>query len=249
LRQLILMKKIILAVFCFSGFVSSAQNGFYLQPQIGFGTSYVDAHDNLKLGTYENEGKGSVSVYNVELGVGYRLNQLEISSGIYFLRSGYYEHTLSGYMFVIDTKTTQYYNSIALPLMAGYRFWLGKRFSITPGFGYEISYNYSDDKTIDRDGVVTKQTLTGAAFTSQYHKTSLWGILRLGLGYKLNTRMNIIAGGEFHDMLSSMLPGGYNPAAYQYVHIFSLNAGITWRLGKYSPAKQYEERNNKNFNR
>lgn len=232
------MKKIILAVFCFSGFVSWAQNGFYLQPQAGIGNSGVLAHDNLKLGTYENIGSNSVSVYNLELGIGYRLNHWEISSGIFFLRSGYYEHTLSGYSFLIDTKTTQYYDHIALPVMASYRFRFGKRFSFAPGFGYEISYNYSDDKTIDQDGVVTKQMLTGEAFTSQYHGTSLWAIVRLGFGYKLNNRINIVAGPELHDMLSSMLPEGYNAAAYQYSRILSLNAGITWSFGTKQPAAE-----------
>src|ERR1700733_14842159 len=104
------MKKILVFVSCFPGFVSSAQSGFYLQPQVGIGSSNVSAHDNLELGRYDNEGRNSVSVYDCELGIGYRLKHLGISSGIFFLRSGFYEHTVSGYMFQTDTKTTQYYN-------------------------------------------------------------------------------------------------------------------------------------------
>ena len=226
------MNRFILALFCFSGFVSSAQIGFFLQPQVGVGSSGVIAHDNLKLGTYENEGGYKVSVYDWELGAGIRLNNWELSSGIHFLRSGYNEHTLSGYHFLIDTKTTQYYNHIALPVIAGYRFAMGKRFSITPGFAYEISYNISDEKKINQDGAVTQQKLTGSAFTSQYKSTSLWVIMRLRLGYRLNNIFCIFVSPEYYDMVSSMLPPGYNVAAFQYSRIFSLNAGLTWNLGK-----------------
>ena len=134
------MNKIILLVFCFSGFVSSGQNGFFLQPRIGIGSSIVTAHDNLKLGTYERVDLTSVAVFNCGLGLGYRLNRLEFSSGFSFLQSGYNEHTVSGYMFKLNTKTTQFYNHIALPLMVSYRTTKpGKRFSFVPGFGYEIS--------------------------------------------------------------------------------------------------------------
>jgi hypothetical protein len=209
-----------------------AQDGLYLQPQIGAGSSVVTAHDNLKLGTYDRISLSSVSVYNLELGAGYHINHWEISSGIFFLQSGYFEHTVSGYMFQLDTKTTQYYNHVAVPLMISYRFRFGKRFSFAPGFGYEISSNYSDNKTIDQDGYVIKQKLTGSVFASQYHETSLWAIVRLGVGYHLNKRISIVAGPEYHDMLSSMLPAGYNAAAYQYSHILSLDAGIIWSFGK-----------------
>ncbi len=226
------MNKIILLLFCFYGFASSAQTGFFLQPQAGFGSSGVLAHDNLKLGTYKNIGATKVSVYDCQLGVGYHIKHLEISSGIFYLRSGYYEHTLNGYMFSIDTKTTQYYNHIALPVIAGYRFRLGKRLSIAPGFDYEISYNFSDDKTINQDGVVTNQKLTGSDFTSQYRSASLWALMRLGAGYGLNKKIIILFSPEYHSMLSSLLPGGYNVASYQYSRIFSLNAGILWILGK-----------------
>ena len=226
------MKGILVLVFCFSGFVASAQNGFYLQPEIGIGSSNVSAHDNMILGRYENEGRYSIGVLDCELGIGYRIGHLEINSGIFFLQSGFYEHTLSGYMFMTDTKTTQYYNHIALPVIADFRIRPGKRFSIAPGIGYEISHNYSDNKTTDQDGVVTKQKLTGAAFTNLYQVTSAWWIIRLGAGYKLNKRMGIVAGVELHDMLTSILAEGYNPAAFQYSVILSLNAGITWNFGK-----------------
>ena len=215
-------------VFCFSGFVSAAQNGFYLQPEIGIGSSNVSAHDNMVLGRYENEGRNSVWVTDCEVGIGYRIGHLEISSGIFFLQSGFNEHTLSGYMYQLDTKTKQYYNHITLPIIADFRIRLGKRFSIAPGIGYEISHNYSDNKTTDQDGVVTKQKLTGAAFTNLYQVTSAWWIIRLGAGYKLNKRLSIVAGIELHDMLTSMIAEGYNPAAFQYSVILSLNAGLTW---------------------
>lgn len=226
------MKKLMLVVFCFYWIASPAQNGFYLQPQLGVGSSGVLAHDNLKLGTYQDEGRSSVSVADAELGIGYRLNRLELSSGIFFLRSGYFEHTLSGYSFLTDTRTTQYYKHISLPAIASYRFLFGKRFSVAPGFGYEISYNYADQKTMDQNGTVSKETLTGSAFTSQYQGVSLWALVRVGLEYKLGKTVQLVAGPELHDMLTSMLPAGYNVAAYQYSRIFSLDAGIQWSLAK-----------------
>ncbi len=209
-----------------------AQDGFFLQPMIEVGSSGVLAHDNLRLGTYKNEGADKVSVFNGLLGAGYRVNHWEISSGIFFLRSGYFEHTVSGYQFLTDTKTTQYYDHIALPVIAGYQFRMGKLFSMTPGFGYEISYNYSDNKTVNQDGVVAKYKLTGSSFTNQYKSASLWTLMRLEFEYTLNKKIIIVAGPEFHDMISSMLPPGYNIAAYQYSRIFSLNGGIIWNFVK-----------------
>lgn len=226
------MKNVILAICCCSAIVCRAQNAFYMQPQIGVGWSGVAAHDNLMLGQYENKGRGSVAIFNGELATGYRWRHWELSSGLFFLRSGFYEHTRSGYMFLTDTRVTQYYNHVSLPVIVGFRINAGRQFSIIPGIGSEISYNYADHKTIEQNGVTSKETLKSNAFTHLFKQTSFWSIVRLQMSYKLSKKTGVVAGPELHTMTTSMLASGYNPAAFQYSRILSFSAGIRWRIGK-----------------
>src|ERR1017187_7545274 len=97
------MKKLILIACLFCGLNTSAQNGFFLQPEIGVGIS----NTNAKFSTMNIPGTyswppTSIFTYDCQLGVGYNFSHWAISSGVYYLRSGYKWHYTGGDFITVD---------------------------------------------------------------------------------------------------------------------------------------------------
>ena len=224
------MKKTFLFALCFSAGTAFAQNGFFLQPEIGAG--YTNAHANIPEARYPQEYYTTKSyfTYNFQLGAGYHFNNWTISSGAGFLRSGYVGHYVSSIGVIqTDIKTTKYGYQVIVPITIAYQFNINKRFFITPGIGGAVSYNCSEKEIIKSKywDVAEHKSITGHSFDSMYHRISMWGIVQARVGYKINNRLNIIAGPEVQYMLTSILK---DKNGYQRNYVYTFNAGIMWNL-------------------
>ncbi len=231
------MKKLIIALLLGSSMPAFAQNGFYLQPEAGLG--FTNSQVKLNEAGMWQYGAGpskGFSTYNGRIGIGYQYNNWQFSTGIDFLRTGYSINYYTGDFISVLNNDTHIDYSFALPLKVGYQIHCCKHFFITPSAGVDVAYNYSERFTEDalyalNNGPVRTQDklLKGSELAKNDNLLGLWGNAQLRIGYKVNTRLNVIAGPEVQYMLTSMTNGSL-PSQRNYC--YSFNAGITWKLKK-----------------
>ena len=231
------MKKLIIALLLGSSMPSFAQNGFYLQPEAGLGfTNSITKFTNVGYWEYGVDKPKGFSTYNGSLGIGYQHNNWQFGTGIEFMRTGYSIEYYSGDLISVHTRNTYMDYSVALPLKVGYQINCCKHFFITPSAGVDFAYNYSERFTKDEFfglnfGSLRTQNilLTGSELYKNHHVLSLWGTAQLRVGYKVNNRLNVIAGPGVQYMLTSITN---EHVSSQNNYCYSFNAGITWKLKK-----------------
>ncbi len=247
------MRQFLVGLLCLGSVTSFAQNGFYLQPESGLG--FTDAQlktkfDNGKW-TYGTDKPKGFSTYSGRNGIGYQFNNWQFSTGIDFMRTGYslnYDRYYYWDLYIgnneptlLHIKDTKVDYTIALPLKVGYQINCCKQFFVTPIAGIGIGYNYSERyRNDENDGlnVYTRNHLLQGPDLGKYDNLlSLWGNAAVRLGYKVNSRLSVIAGPEVQYMLTSITNGDY-PSQKNYC--YSFNAGITWKLTKKQLAKAKE---------
>ena len=243
------MKNAILCFLCFASITSFAQNGFFLEPGLGLGTTNVKASNPpdeypFQYGPAEWYSKPtSIFSYNPSLLIGYQHSHWSLSSGISFLKTGYADgmnYTVFGSTNAND-KLTEFYYHVMVPLIFSEQFNIGKRFFIRPGFGFALSYNtravekFKQPGTYNYPGPAKDQPLTDEEFDQAYFRVTGWEILRLQAGYKINDRLNLIAGPEYQFMLSSFIKDNDN---YEINRAYTIKMGITWSLHNKKPVEK-----------
>lgn len=230
------MKKVLFVALCACGFTSFAQDGFFLQPEIGIGAANAHVRSpSYGYNTYNSSEPKSFTTYTGQIGVGYQHNNWSINTGVGLLKSGYKWNYLGGDFVTTYVTESHIDYHISVPLTVAYQVNISKLFFITPAVGGAVSYNYAERYTYG-EGVyrnqpqqVTSRLLQGSELAKQDHTTSVWGILQVRAGYKLNDRLSIVAGPEGQFMTGSILKDNNN---YQKNYAYTFNAGAIWHLGK-----------------
>jgi len=234
------MKASLLCLLLFTSCGCFAQNVFFAEPGIGLGLANVRASNPpdiypLAYGTtgWGNHTK-SVFSYNPSLLIGYKHSKWSLSLGVSYLRTGYIDDQMYFVSFGSNepyNKMTEYYYHVIVPVIFSEQFKLGKHFFISPGFGFALSYNTSATEKYRGMYAFTSSPvpLTNDEFNQTYFRVVGWEILRVQMGYKLNDRLNIIAGPEYQFMLSSFIKDNDN---YEINRAYTIKMGITWMLKK-----------------
>ena len=249
------MKRVLLCCLCFVSISAFAQNGFFLEPGIGLGVTNVRTSSPPDPYPFQYGAVGwynrtnVIFSYNPSLLIGYKHKGWTLTTGISFLKTGYKEDQL--YFIDLGTnepndKITEFYYHIMVPLIFSEQFNIGKHFFIRPGFGFALSYNTTAIEKVEETGVYyyagagKNQPLTRDEFDKVYFRFIGWEILRLQAGYKVNDRLNIIAGPEYQFMLSSFLKDNDN---YELNRAGTFKMGITWSLKREKPLMPPEANN------
>ena len=226
------MKNILLCGLCFASIASFGQNGFFLEPGLGLGVTDVKASNPpyeypiLYAAAGWPAKPKIIFSYDPSLFIGYQHAHWSLTTGISFLKTGYSAGEA-------DDKMTESYYHVMVPLIFSEQFNIGKHFFIRPGFGFALSYNttavekYKDPGTYNYPGPPNSQPLPENEFDKIYFRVTGWEILRVQMGYKVNDRLNIIAGPEYQFMLSSFIKDNDN---YEINRAYTVKMGITWSL-------------------
>jgi hypothetical protein len=234
------MKNFILTILCLCSVASYAQNGFFLQPEIGIGISnanvvYPRDYINYPWGISWNAPLKNIFTYNPQILIGYQFSHWSVVTGISFLKTGFIEDSAvagSGGASFFSYKETEYFYHFIVPVSISYKFSIGRRFFIVPGIGASFLYTYSSvEKTNNyysfSGSTYTDHTLTDNEFNNNYKHIGVVGTAQINFEYKLNERLNVVAGPEYQAMLSSMLTNTNNE---QKNYAYTFNAGIAWHF-------------------
>ncbi len=223
------MKKLLTMITLLVAFGAKAQDGIFLQPEFGAGTTNVNTNMIMvSNGWYWGDDKKSATFcYSAGLGVGYRIRHLVLNTGLYFLQSGYCDEYWGGDLVLTKTKRTQTYNHISLPVVASVQINLGRRFTLTPGLGVAATYNSSSKVSEQVNGQTYNYDISGASFDQENRRINVWSVARLQAGYRLSDRVSIVVGPEYQLMLNSIVSVG-NSDYYQKNYTLNFMGGITW---------------------
>ncbi len=221
------MKKTLSFVFCLSVFSSFAQQGVFLQPTIGVGLGNV----KYKQPSGEPFKSQFAVVHNEVIGIGYQFKRLFLNTGLGYNRSGFtqeYYYTTSENGPSGLAHTTQFFNQVIMPLLAGYRF--GNKCHISPVAGAAITYNYSAT-IVEADYFKTIWHLENNEFKSQYKPISVLAVVGLNIEYPVSARLGIVLAPKADYMVTEIFKRSYTSSS-MHPYSFMLNAGIKWNLAK-----------------
>jgi len=225
------MKQLSIILICFCCITATAQNGFYLQPEVGAGLSNACWQAFSPAG---NPGQSSVFSYQGQMDIGYKAGRWQFISGIGYLRTG----VKSSYNYIVDPFFMQgiavdynngafikadYNPHIIVPVKIGYevcRF--SNRLSFTPIIGAQFGYN------TPRSFVYQYNSSKGQKETESQQEFNMWcnpsaiiGLLQLNFEYRLNDRYDLTAGPSLHYMFTSEIN-----FANEYDYSLLLNVGL-----------------------
>ena len=236
------MKTFLFTLFCFCGTVSLAQNGFFLQPEIGAGVSNSTFEPFSPAGYPEQL---NVFGYQGQVDLGYRAGNWQFISGIGYLRTGVtiaqgsvgIFYGTAGEGTSIETlapeKVTDFNPHLVVPVKIGYRaIRFSKKLSFTPFVGAEFLYNMPRTFVV---GSVSNNTKSEESkykesqqeFDGVGNRFGVAGLVQLCFEYQLNDRYDITAGPSLHYMLTSEL----NFAPEQDYAVL-MNVGLKWNFRK-----------------
>jgi hypothetical protein len=232
------MKKMSLLLVLFCNMTAFAQKGFFLQPEIGFGTTTAHA-PGLPTKKHILPLNATVNrpLFDMPVLVGYSFRHWEIKSGITLMTFGYSDSYKS-----IDPKNPanwasfreeQHFAHLMVPFIADYRFSLSDRMFISPGLGFEFSHtfvSYLELQETHSSAAGTK-TFSARAKYNDYSPVNLWGTLEATVGYKVSDRLSIVATPALHSMLSSTRGKNFETNGH-HNHVSVLNVGVKWCLSK-----------------
>lgn len=210
------MKRLIILL-CFVCLDASAQNGFFLQGDIGAGISNIKIAPTPLPLTSMSEVVGMTAA----AGIGYQYRHWDARLGAAFLKTGF--HLQSSDSGRLDA--TVFYYHVLLPLSIEYAFKVGNRVSIVPLAGAAFSYNATERETDEMRGL----PVTGPAefiWNTGLEQTSFFALAGCDLRYKFNAEVSIVAGAEWYRMITSLT----NLREYysQYNYLYTLNLGVRW---------------------
>jgi hypothetical protein len=127
----IIFRSILLAFTLMSAITAMAQSRFYLKPSIGVGASTSEFHHKAD----------RVLSYQITAGVGYRIKNVRLESGIGLLKLGTWETFRGGYIWSFErTISTNYYH-LVLPVRLVYDIPVSHKILVQPAIGSIFSYN------------------------------------------------------------------------------------------------------------
>jgi hypothetical protein len=231
------LKKYLLLILCLCSAASYAQNGFFLQPEIGAGFS----NTIWKPGIYPQQV--SIFSYRAGMDIGYKTGKWQFITGLAYLRTGvkvlsgtiyYFEN--NEYLLPIITppeNITDYNPHILVPLKIGYevlRF--SDKLSLTALLGAEISYNIqrtflTQVTVMPGTYPVNKDVESRQDFNRSGNNSGTMGLAQVNLEYKLNNRVSLTGGPSFQYMFSSMLN-----FRNEYDYALLMNIGLKWNFKK-----------------
>ncbi|MGN6477572.1 MAG: outer membrane beta-barrel protein [Flavipsychrobacter sp.] len=240
------MKKVLLsalALLCGSAY---AQDGLYVKPMIGMGSS------NLTFRTYNNMPSAvkyyPIKSYTYGLHVGYRLWNWDLSTGIQYLSDG------QKYSIVFGAPTvpslydsgaiTNRYRHLMIPLQVGYHIHVYKGFSIMPQIGAAYSHNMNRKDRMKTQKADSKNTVTDQYFDINYNRSSYFATAKLNIEYDLNELLGLNLSGAYYRMLTNFdNPDGYgNFDPRNRVWAVCGEAGVTVHVNKIRFGKGREKK-------
>jgi len=226
------MKQLIFSMSCFCLlFVSmalrcAAQTGTFFQAEIGTGKCN-DAFENTSAWYYADVATHRLAANSAAVAIGKRFHKWELSAGISYMTSGYTESYITGDFAPVFVNESYHFSHIMVPVIVARELQLSKRFSFKPALGVAAAYDITDLTWTAKASVSSGQPNT-EKITSE--STSLWGIAKATFGYRLNSRLAVIAGPEVHYMITSLSQKAYDGRLQNVACTF--NAGIVADLHK-----------------
>ena len=237
------MKNVFIAILCSCSTLSFAQNGFFLQPQVGGGFSNsVLYYPNMP---DVNWATRNVPSWQAQLNIGYKAGQWRFTSGIGYLRTGVKlkngtPANFDQYAFILYDMLpfgpypltafdiTDYSPHVIVPVKVGYELCrFGNRLSLVPAIGAELSYNRPRTILL---GDYSEMKETPESFKNNCNRFGAIGVVELNMEYKLGQRYRIVAGPSFQFMALSELN-----FAQQHDYAVLMNLGLQYHFRKKLP--------------
>lgn len=204
---------------------AKGQGKIYIMPTAGMGLSNV-SQDYAK-GQFSDLKKSGIMNYNIQIGVGYRLERWRIETGLQYLVSGF-KHT--GLLFgnsypngAANGYIVYKYLHLNVPLQVGYTIPVSSKFSFVPTVGMALGYNIDQHTTVDYEDVRYTNKMGRQAFKSIYNTISVWGKAGFRIEYKLNNRFDLVGGPAFQYMFTNIYKVPDNAPYKASQHSYSLN--------------------------
>jgi hypothetical protein len=231
------MKNLFITLFCCWSTVAFAQNGFFLQPEIGAGMTNANWKPTSSVASYP--GQSPIFSWQGQLDLGYKAGKWRFITGLGYLRTGVNlkQGDLSyfyNYVFVQEINPlytafshgiTDYNPHYIVPVKIGYevrRF--SNRLSLTPLIGAELTRNLPRTFLI---GEKTKQHETPEDFINAGNKNGITALLQLNFEYKVNSHYDLTFGPSVHYMYTSELN-----FKDEHDYAFLMNLGLKWNFKK-----------------
>ncbi|RYD59549.1 MAG: hypothetical protein EOP56_01405 [Sphingobacteriales bacterium] len=171
-----------LVIVLFSAVPAFAKSRFYLKPSVGIGASSIIS--NYKDADPDVNKTRQVLSYQIIAGIGYRINKLQIESGIGIMKTGVRG---VGYVSgIIEFSKINYHDNFyyaALPLRLGYEFNLTPKLSLQPAIGALFTYNM-------------RGPLGGRIRSIPPH--NVWGEVRVNANYQIGKLLTCLLGPPFN---------------------------------------------------
>ena len=224
-------------IFCLCGSSLFAQNGFFLQPEIGGGVgNALWTPTDHPLVLYRKAHERILSL-NAALEVGYRSEKWEFITGLSYLRTGYVKSRIPGTILMGSTHeehsddaylsaSVNYNPHIILPVKVGYQLLrLSNKLTITPYIGAEVAYNLP--RVFDKSVAEVNRE-----FNYYCHRFSLFGLGQLNFEYNASKRISFITGLSAHYAFTPYLRKVqiyYGPQEHDYATL--VNLGMRYNFG------------------
>lgn len=222
-----------LAALTLFSYNSYAQSQFYLRPYIGGGISNALNRTGVSLYNLTNP----IPVKQGGINIGYNRGHWRFEAGLSYLESGYTEKDIyfdyyyytyfSGNVSHQDAIGTFNYRftHLMIPVNAGYKINVGKKFNIVPMLGLGISYNTGSKYWYVTGG--KKLPKMDGNYGMHYRKISAWASAHIALEYKISKVFSVNLDPQFNLMPTNMEPtGNLNERHYTA----TATAGICWWL-------------------
>lgn len=201
--HLSIMKKALLALGTILSLatVSTAQSKLYIQPSVNFGVGSSQTSSNTN--AVKPEIKSTLT-YGAGLGIGYRLGDLRLETGLRYDISGFRHNLIySNISGPFEGEVTYKYHHISVPLSVGYEIKIGKRFSITPLVGVMASYNAGGSNKVSGVPFEAGGKMDSKFFGDMYNRLSIWGTGSIRFNYQLSNKVSIFIAPTAQYMISN----------------------------------------------
>ena len=211
------MKKTFLLVLCYSAITAFAQNGFFLQPEVGVGMS------NIIQKHFSYAKQHSIITFNPAIDIGYQFHNWRFQSGIEYLKTGYeLDHAtyMANFGDWLNGKVVINYEHILVPVKLSYKIKLNKKWSFYPSAGAYFSYNYR---------FTMKAFDAPVLNTSHFNRYSCFATAGLNIECQLTQRLALSISPVCDYMLSSI----YKESEMKFnSYAVLLQGGIVWHFKK-----------------
>ncbi len=221
------IKKVILAVFSLCSFPALAQQNFFLQPVLGIGMGKTTPLQSLS----SKQKTQFTLLYNAQIGIGYESGRFVLNTGLGYTQTGLaldFQYTDGLGEPIGDGSLSIHYNNLVVPFTAGYKFLMGKKSSVSPLVGAELSYLFSGTSVQSGFGAIHRQKINAAEIKREFQPIGLTGIVQLNFVFKVTDRISIVVAPGFDYLLTNMNKAETGQSLHTYA--IRLNGGIKWRL-------------------